>query len=134
MHKYAQGKERNHNSNVSSTGEQDFPLPLSTTGYQRQQDDPIGDKRQGDQDADKPTVGDHQKAKNIGISAGKLRYWVQVTYEVVDDISTAVGSKTVKCICIEECSNPPAHATTIRLPQSLWFMADEQCKDFQMAT
>lgn len=66
-------KEQNHNSNVRCASGESSPLPFSTVGAQREQDDAIGDKQQReDYDADKPTVGHHQKAKHTSVSAGQL--------------------------------------------------------------
>ena len=46
---------------------------VSTVGSQREQDDAIGYKQQReDYDADKPTVGHHQKAKDTSVSASQL--------------------------------------------------------------
>lgn len=59
---------------MRAAGGESFPLPFSTVGSQRAQDDTIGDKQQReDHDADKPTVGDHQKAQDVSVSAGKLQ-------------------------------------------------------------
>ena len=70
---HAGDKEQNHNSNVRSASGESLPLPFSTVGSQREQDDAIGYKQQReDYDADKPTVGHHQKAKDTSVSAGQL--------------------------------------------------------------
>ena len=39
----------------------------------------------------KSTVGDYQKPKDVSVSAGKLQQWVQVTYEVINDIGATEG-------------------------------------------
>lgn len=67
-------KEQIHSSNVRSAGGESFPLAFSTMGSQREQDDTIGDKQQReDYDANEPTVGDYQEAKDMSISAGELQ-------------------------------------------------------------
>lgn len=74
VHKHAGDEEQNHDSHVRPAGGESLPLPFRTTGSQRAQDDTVGDKQQReDDDAEQPTVGDHQKARDVGVSAGKLQ-------------------------------------------------------------
>ena len=36
-------------------------------------------------------MGDYQKPQNVSVSSGKLQQWVQVTYEVINDIGATEG-------------------------------------------
>lgn len=74
IYKYTWDKEQDHYSNMGPTSRQSFPSSFRTVESQREQNKAIRDKQQEeDYDADKPTVGNHQKAKDMSVSAGELQ-------------------------------------------------------------
>ena len=65
------------------------PTGFRTVGSQREQNDTIGNKQQGeDNDADSTAVCKHQKNKYMSVRAGQLQQWKQVTCVMINDIGS----------------------------------------------
>lgn len=109
---------------MTPTSGERFPTPFRTVFSQQGQDDTVGNKQhREDEDADRSTIGKHQKMQDVSVSAGKLWQRVQVTHEMIYD-SGATEWQVKSKGNLNHGMRTPHQGYTHQMPQRLQFMME----------